>query len=158
MACPGNIQQVLRQFRKATTELTSDQIIIAAGGSDSEWGQYLRGPKTQAIIRSANLFLIAENCEIVSSGIGTERWRMVTCAQARVEQAHQQTAKATNHIRNAEENMWLVVHDERAPKRLREDAEAWLRLFDESKHKSNVLIFKEWADELLKQLPHIVAA
>lgn len=150
---PGNIDKVVRQFKRATTELTNDQIVMIAGGSIEEWGEYLKGPKVQSIIRCANLILVQENYEIVSSGIGSQRWRMVRCAEARVEQAHQQTRKASNHVRNAEENMWAVAKDERAPKTLREDAIAWLQLFHDEKQAKNLLVFEEWAAELVGKFP-----
>lgn len=153
MSCPGDIDKVVEKFRKATTELTNEEIMELAGGKDGDWGTYLKGPRVQAIVRHANIVLAQENYEVVSSGINTGRWRMVTCAEARAEQARQQTAKATNHVRNAEANMWMVVKDERAPGKLRLDAAAWLQLFHDEKDGRNLLVFEQWANELVKKLP-----
>lgn len=154
MSCPGNIKAVIKQFKKPKVQtLTNDQILMLAGGTDHQWSQYLKGPKVQSVIRCANIELVQQNMEIISEGISTQRWSLMSCAEARTSQARQQAAKATNHIENAKNNMWQVAKDHRAPERLRHDAAAWLELFHEQDQHKNLLIFEEWADEMMKQLP-----
>jgi len=153
MANPGNIAAVIRRFKWAKTEVTNDQILEIAGGTPKQWFDHLKGACCQIIVRAANIILSEQNLEIISCGIGSLRWRMVSCAEARVDQAHQQTQKATHHLRNAEENMQMVVRDERAHKRTRNDARAWLELFHDEKSEQNLLTFEEWSDELLARLP-----
>lgn len=156
MSCPGNIDAVIKIFENVKDrEVTSEEIRTAAGGGGKEWDRYLAGPKTQSLIRHANLSLASLNYEIVSCGINSERWRRVRCAQARAEQATQQLKKITNHLKNAEDNMWAIARDERAAKRLRNDAIAWLHLYHDDDNQKNLHIFEEWSVELTKSLPFL---
>lgn len=153
MACPGNVGALIKAFMETTKELTNDQILAISGGTQKEWDAYLAGPKVQSLVRCANLQLAMENYEIISSGINSLRWRRVRCAEARISQATEQLKKASNHLHNAEENLWAIARDERAPKRLRGDALAWLELYSNDRNTKNRIVFEEWSIELQKALP-----
>jgi hypothetical protein len=152
VSCPGNISRVIRQFKKRQ-EVTNTQIVMAAGGSHQNWSEHLAGPKVKAITDKANLVLAEQNMQIVSLGIHRQRWKILSCAEAKIERAYQQTKKAASHLRNAKQNLWDVAQDERAPEKLRQDALAWLQLFNDEDGTQNILIFEEWAEELLATLP-----
>ena len=148
MPCPGNIYSVVGLFKEAKKEVTNDQIISAAGGSLKEWGSYLKGAHVAAVVQAVNTKIVSENLEIVSEGWRTERWQVVDCSKARMLRATQQIKRADAHIRHAEENMWDIARDMRAPEDRRQNAIAWLELFNDHQNSENWLTFREWAIEL----------
>lgn len=151
---PGNVLAIVRRFRKVARtkghEMTSSQIIMLANGTDSEWSEYLKGPKSNALVRAANLIFALENKEIISMGMQSERWRLVDCADARYEKAKAQMKKATNNIDNARDNLWAIAKDARITQVRRDNAQAWLELFYDNSFQQNLLTLQEWADEIVE--------
>lgn len=153
---PGFLKRLIELAKKTTTELTNDRIILAVGGTDEEWGKYLQGPRVLAIVRAANKHLAEHNLEIVSQGVKTNRWRVVTCAEANVRKAEYRISRADANMRNAHKALMDVVVDIRASKTLRQDARAWLELYAEPQVSAALDTMKYWADELMKDARRMI--
>lgn len=154
MSCPGNVDRLVSIVSKmGRGKLTNDRIIMIAGGKDEDWGKHLKGGRVAALVQAANLKLEAENLQLVSEGIGRERWLPVSVAEAHRMKAEQRLRRVDAHFRNAHESVLAISNDVRAPDDLRVNAKAWLTLFETDGAQLNELIFEEWADELLKALP-----
>lgn len=154
MSCPGNVERLVSIVSKmGRGKLTNDRIIMIAGGANEEWGDYLKGPRVAALVVAANQQLETLDIQLVSEGIGRERWLPVSVAEAHRIRAEQRLRRADAHIRNAHEDMLAIAADVRASDEARQHAKAWLQLFETDGAQINSLIFDEWADELRKALP-----
>lgn len=149
MSCPGNIEALLTLARNADgREFSLDEIIAATGGDCAQWGDYLRGPRAAAAISAANGTLEIENLAIISRGHGTETYTVVTVAEAKARMVVQRMARADQHIVNARDAVLDILGDPRTSERRRQDARAWIQLFQENDTQQSLLILREWADEL----------
>lgn len=147
MSCPGDIGRLASYLKRVKKVVSSDDILERVGGDPLKWFEHLKGAKVAASLSAANTVLAYDNLEAVSVAQNSERWEVVTCAEARTRAGYKQVLKAPKNLMNAADNFWAVVQDERAEPKLRGDCAAWLKLFTEDKY-GEFATFQVWAEEL----------
>lgn len=151
--CPGDTGPIIKFFKNRSVTSTNDQIIKLAGGKNEFWGEYLKGAKVQAIVAKANGLLADDGLAIVSEGVGSEEWRIVSLAEAHRRKAEWNLSRIDGPYKRANDAVMKMSLDERAPARLRRDAKAWLQLFEEPLTKRGLTIMSDFAERLLGQMP-----
>lgn len=152
MSAPVNTGRVIKHVTEREPKISNDMLIKLAGGSDMQWGQYLKGPRVAAIVRACNTIMAEDNRALSSEGIHSEQWQLVTVAEKNRREAWFNLKRVDQHFKNAMESVEAIATDHRASKRLREFAEAWLELFREPRSEQGLSILKEWAIELANEL------
>lgn len=140
-----NLDAMLGHLRERTTEITNDEIIRRAGGTDAEWGRYMAGHRANDIIQFLNGYLAPEDVQLVNEG--PQRWRAVTVAESHMRCASFNLGRIDNPYKRAYKSVLQVSRDMRHPK-LQAQAEAWLTLFDEPQSEAALKILRVWANEL----------
>lgn len=154
MNAPVKVQRAVKSLLKlSNTEITNEQIILAGGGTDEEWGAHLKGARVSAIVAACNVVLVDDNRALASEGVGSERWRIVTVAEAHQRKARFNLERIDGSYRRAHDHVLEISRDSRAEKKLRRDALAWVTLFEEEQSSEALGIMREFADEILKLMP-----
>ena len=143
-----DIDRVVQRVTGQESVINIDALIKLAGGSNSEYGKFLRGPRAQHIVRCVNQKLQENNQALASEGIHSEQYQLVTVGEFHRRKSVFSLEHADNSYRNAYDEMMLIVVDERAAETLRENAIAWIELFEEPNIVSERAILKEFAREL----------
>ena len=151
MSAPANTGRVINYVTKRKSTVDNKTLINQAGGTDAQWGEYLSGYRVLCIVRAVNQIMKEDNKAFVSEGVGSEQWQLVTVAEFHRRKAQYELEHADNSYKNAYQNMQAIVDDTRAPKRLRNNAIAWLELFKEPQTEKSRGILKEFAGELAKK-------
>lgn len=152
MSAPVNTARVINHVRKRESTVSNDDLIKLAGGTDAQWGFYMKGQRAQCIVRAVNQELKDDGLALSSEGIGSEQWQLVSCAEKNRREAWFNLNRVDAHFKNAMESVEAIVTDHRAPKRIRENAEAWLELFKEPRAQMELSILKEFALELAGEM------
>ena len=80
---PGVLFELANEI--ADTEMDSvdsEYLISMAFGTAQQWSDYLKGPKTQSIVRNLNDLLSPNNLQLISRGVNTQQWQIVSVAEA----------------------------------------------------------------------------
>lgn len=152
MSAPVNTGRVISHVTKRDPKIDNDMLIKLAGGSDEQWGRHLKGPRAAAIVRACNAIMSEDNRALVSEGIHSEQWQLVTVAEKNRREAWFNLKRVDQHFKNAMKSVEAISTDHRASKRLRDFASAWLELFSEPRSEQGLAILKEWALELAHEL------
>lgn len=148
MSSPVNTGKVIAHVQKREPKIGNEMLIKLAGGTDSQWMECLRGSQVQVIVRACNAIMAEDNYALASEGIGSKQWQLVTIAEKNRREAEYNLLRVDQHLQNAFESIEAIVEDQRAPRRLRKDAQAWIELFSEPGAEHSVAILKEFAIEL----------
>jgi len=155
MSAPVNTGRVISHLQKRKPIVTNDDLIKLAGGSDTQWSEYLKGPKAQAIIYACNTILSEDGYKICSEGIHSQEWRLCTVAEAHRRQAQFNLERVGRPCQRAYDAIQAIIDDTRAPQRLRDDASAWLELFEEPQNAESLVILQDFGKEIAEQTkPH----
>lgn len=126
---------------------------MMAGGTDQRWGAHLRGGRVGAIVSACNARMAEFDRQLIA--LGGERWRIVSVAEAHLRAAQHNLERIDGPFRRAHDHVLAISRDERAPKKSRHNALAWLGLFEEKQSTRGLAIMREFADEILKLLPDL---
>ncbi len=148
--CPGDTGPVVKFLKGRSVTSTNDKIISLAGGKDEFWGKYLSGARVQAIVAKANGLLADDGLVIVSEGVGSEEWRIVSLSEAHRRKAEWNLNRIDGPYKRIHDAIERISRDMRAPARLRGDAKAWMDLFEEPQIKSGLNIMSVWASRMLE--------
>jgi len=147
-----DIPQAARKAAARKVHIQNKDLLDWAGGNDDDWRDQLNGVKANIIARKANQILKDDNKELVSEGIGSQLWLVVTVAEAHRRRAQFNLNRVDSHYINSYNDLVAVVDDVRCSQRVRDDAEAWLALMDEPRSEQGLLIMREFAAELTGKL------
>lgn len=148
-----NLDILLEHLRTRTNEITNEEIIQMAGGTNAEWGSYMAGHRANDIIQFVNSYLAAEDAQLVNEGRG--RWLAVTVSESHMRRAHFNLSRIDRAYQRAYKAVLQVSRDIRHPK-LQTQAEAWLTLFDEPQSEGALSILRVWAGELTEHIAKLL--
>lgn len=153
MSIPGNLTKLRRHLGRRSSVVDNDTIIELCGGTDEEWGAYLSGPRVLAIVQKFNAQMAPYDRALMSEGMHSKRWQLVTVSEKNRHDAEARLARWDRHLVNAMTALEAITLDMQAPKRARMDALACLELYDEETVQKELELLKEFAEEIMKALP-----
>lgn len=153
MSIPGALEGLRKHVTRRETTVSNDKILELVGGTNSEWGKYLHGPRVLAIIRAFNSTMSDYDRALISEGIHSKQWQLVTVSEKNKREAEQRLNRWDKHIVNAMIAVENISLDLRAPRKARIDALACLELYDETNRKEELEILRGFANELMDCLP-----
>lgn len=148
MSAPVNTAKVINHVMQRDPVIDNDLLIKLAGGSLEQWAPSLKGHRAGCIVQSVNPILEQEGFALASEGVRSEKWRLVSVAEAHRRNAEFNLRRIDAHYRNAYADVEAIALDMRAPKRMRIEAKAWLQLFEEPRTEMGLEILLEFAIEL----------
>jgi len=148
MSAPVNIAKVIKYVTGRDPTINNEMLVKLAGGTNSEWIACMKGQKAQIIVRMVNPALKDAGWQLCSEGVGSEQWQLVSVAEAHRRTAEFNLNRIDGAYRRAHDAVEAITLDERAPDKMREDAKAWLELFEEPRTEMGLSIMREFAVEL----------
>ncbi len=151
MSIPGNAAPVVEYVTVHKTRIDNDTILKLAGGSNAKWGEYLKGPRAQAMVYAANTLLKDHGYKIVSKFRGAGQWECVTRHEAHLREAEFNLQRIDGDYKRAHLHIMAIAEDTAAPDYLQLNCMAWLELFDEPLTNHSLSIMHSFALELVEK-------
>lgn len=149
MSCPANTGKIIAYVKTHQTTINNEIIYKLAGGSHTQWEESLKGYKVRCSVEACNAILANEGIALVSEGVGSQKWQLVSAHEAHRRKAYWNFDRIDGAYKRAHDSVEAIVKDTRAPKKIRKEAKAWLQLFEEPRSKKGLAIMREFANELL---------
>ena len=153
MSAPVNTGRVIAHVIKRDPTIDNDLLIKLAGGSHEQWYASLKGHRAACIVQAVNQILKDEGRALASEGVGSEKWQLVTCHEKNLRDMRFNLNRIDGHYKNTIKSIEAIAYDIRAPKKIRNDALAWLELMTEPRSDNGLQTLQEFARELIALLP-----